>query len=450
MRRDRILAAALSAAFLITPALKGAQPSELEQLKQQLEALKQHYETQVKQLEQRIGDVEQQTKEQAEANEQIQAAAAAPPTQERANAFNPAIGVVLIGTYGQFSRDPSKLFVPGFMQGDESGPGERGFSLGESEFNAHANVDDLFYGNFTLSLADEDNGDTKAELEEAWVQTLALPEGFTARGGRFFSNIGYLNKFHPHADDFVDRPLPHRVMLNKQYFDDGVQLRWIAPTDLFLELGGEWLRGAHFPAAGAGHNGRGVWTAFGDIGGDIGLSHSWQTGLSYLSARANDRESGAQDDPNHFTGKVKMAIADLVWKWAPNGNPYRNNFKAQGALFWQNQDGVFTPAGGSGLNYDKDQLGWYLQGVYQFIPRWRLGLRYAQLYTDNPGPAFDGTELDPLGHTPRHYSAMLDWSPSEFSRLRMQYNRDGVQAKAANEIFFQYIMSLGAHGAHEF
>lgn len=449
MRTDRTLALALWAALLITAPSKGAEPSELDQLKQQLEALKLHYETQIKQLEQRIGEVEQQTREQGEAIQQTQTAAAPAPTQERANAFNPAIGVVLNGTYRQFSRDPAKLTVPGFLQGEESRPGERGFSLGESEINAQANIDDLFYGNLTLSLADE-GGDTQVELEESWLQTVGLPHGLTVRAGRFFSGIEYLNTFHTHADDFADRPLPHRVMLDKQYLDDGVRLSWVAPTDLFLELGGEWLRGDKFPAAGAGHNGRGVWTAFGHVGGDVGLSHSWQSGLSYLSARANDRDSGDEDDPDTFTGKVKMAIADLVWKWAPNGNPYRHNLKAQGALFWQNQDGVFTPAGGGGLNYDEHQLGWYLQGVYQFIPRWRLGLRYAQLHAEDPGPAFDGTSLDPQGHTPRHYSAMLDWSYSEFSRLRLQYNRDGVQSKDANEIFFQYIMSLGTHGAHQF
>jgi hypothetical protein len=45
---------------------------------------------------------------------------------------------------------------------------------------------------------------------------------------------------------------------------------------------------------------------------------------------------------------------------------------------------------------------------------------------------------------------MADWSPSEFSRLRLQYNRDKSRPVVDNQWTLQYIMSLGAHGAHEF
>jgi hypothetical protein len=54
------------------------------------------------------------------------------------------------------------------------------------------------------------------------------------------------------------------------------------------------------------------------------------------------------------------------------------------------------------------------------------------------------------GHDPRRYSAMVDYSPSEFSRLRLQYNRDESQPTADDQIYVQYIMSIGAHGAHKF
>ena len=70
-------------------------------------------------------------------------------------------------------------------------------------------------------------------------QHTALPDGFSLRLGRFYSNIGYLNSHHAHTDNFFDRPLPYQAFLGNQYGDDGVQLRWVAPTALFLELGGE-------------------------------------------------------------------------------------------------------------------------------------------------------------------------------------------------------------------
>lgn len=46
---------------------------------------------------------------------------------------------------------------------------------------------------------------------------------------------------------------------------------------------------------------------------------------------------------------------------------------------------------------------------------------------------------------------MVDWSPSEFSRLRLQLARDKSRSgEADNQLWLQYIMSLGAHGAHKF
>ena len=297
-----------------------------------------------------------------------------------------------------------------------------------------------------MAVADED-GATEVELEEAWFETLTLPYGLQVRGGRFFSGIGYRNQFHRHADDFVGRPLPYRVFLNGQYIDDGVRLNWLAPTDQYLEFGAEWLRGAGFPAGGAARDGKGAWSLFGRTGGDVGSSHSWEAGLSWLSARAEGRESG---DGDLFDGDAELALLDGVWKWAPNGNPSINNLKLEGGLFWQNQDGLFTPAGGGALAYDEDQQGGYLEGVYQFRPRWRTGLRYAWLDSDDPGAAFSGTSLDTLGVSPKIYSAMLDWSHSEFSRLRLQYSRDESGVNAVDRWYLQYLMSLGAHGAHRF
>jgi hypothetical protein len=46
---------------------------------------------------------------------------------------------------------------------------------------------------------------------------------------------------------------------------------------------------------------------------------------------------------------------------------------------------------------------------------------------------------------------MVDFSASEFSRLRLQYARDEArQGFTDNQWILQYQMSLGAHGAHSF
>jgi hypothetical protein len=429
--------------------------NEIEALHDQINQMKQEYERDMQALEDRLQQAEAQAqdaqthakKAEASANAVATAPVVNPPTS--ANAFNPAIGVILDAKARYYSEDISAFRVPGFSLPDEGGQGLEGLSLGESEVNFAANVDDKFYGSLTAALVEE-NGETEVELEEAYIQTLALPAGLTLKGGRFFSNIGYMNPRHTHTDDFADRSLPYRVFLNNQFGDDGVQLRWVAPTDLFIEVGGELLRGSSFPAGGASDNGKGMWTLFGHVGGDVGLSNSWRTGFSYISSEADERESGDPNAPDVFSGDSDLWIADFIWKWAPNGNPVNRNFKLQGEYLFRTEDGNFTPAGGVPLPLSADQDGFYVQGVYQFIRQWRAGIRYAQLDADDPGPTFAGTSLDTEGHTPWILSAMLDWSNSEFSRVRLQYNRDESGLLADDQIVLQYIMSLGAHGAHQF
>lgn len=365
---------------------------------------------------------------------------------QASNAFNPSIGLILNGTYGQFSQDPSDYAISGFPLGGESDPGTRGFSIGESELDLSANIDPDWFGMFTYSMASDDT----AGVENAYVQTTNLGHGLTVRGGRFFSGIGYLNEQHAHTWDFADTALAYRALLGTQYGDDGIQMRWLAPTDLFTEIGVEYFNGSAFPAGGSANNGHGAGSAFIHIGGDIGDSHSWRTGLSYLSTRAVDRETGDSNNPDLFTGTSKVIIADFVWKWAPHGNPYSKNFKFQAEYLQSNNDGDFTPAGGSATPYTAKPSGWYAQMVYQFMPRWRVGVRHDQLKPDYPGAAFAGTVLDNAGHTPRRNSVMIDYSNSEFSRLRLQYNKDESQPKTNNEWLLQYTMSLGAHGAHIF
>ncbi len=372
----------------------------------------------------------------------LEAAGAAAPQSAPAGsdnrAFNPALSLILQGRYAAFSRDPAGYALPGFDLAAEAGPGDQGWSLGESELVASANVDPNFYGRFTLALA----SDGGADVEEAYFQTLTLPAGLTLRAGRFFAGIGYLNEQHPHQWDFVDEPLVYRALLGGQYGDEGLRLRWLAPSDRFLELGAELLRGSGFPAGGASHDGNGAYTLSVHTGGDVGFSHAWRAGFSCLNADAADRAGSAG---RGFSGHSRVYVADLVWKWAPQGNPYRHYAQLQGEYLLRDEDGAYgaTP-------YRGTQRGWYLQGVYQFVPRWRAGLRYGTVKADDPGAAYAGTPLEPAGHRPQRTSVMVDYSNSEYSRLRLQYSRDASQPTLDHRVFLEYIMSLGAHGAHQF
>lgn len=410
---------------------------ELASVRLELSALRSDYEARIAALEDRL-----ETLLRAEAGQgppQPQA-----PRVAAVNAYNPEIGVILEAEWREFSRNGAGGTIPGFPSGEESGIGAEGLSLGESELNLYANIDTRFYGGTTLAFVDDD-GESAVEIEEAYIETLALPAGFSLKAGRMFSPIGYLNIQHAHIDDFSDRPLPYRSLLNNRYADDGVQLRWLAPTPLFLEVGSQWLRGEGFPVSGAADGGKGAWTAFAHVGGDIGFSHSWQAGLSRLSGEVDQRETADAI----FTGDTEVDIVDFVWKWAPNGNATVRNFKIQAEYLKRNDSGLVR-AGDIFGEVDVDQSGWYVQGIYQFRPQWRIGARFSTLRADEPGIALENTIYDPADSSPRHVSAMVDWSSSEFGRLRLQYNRDSTIGDADNQWLLQYIFSIGAHGAHRF
>ena len=144
-----------------------------------------------------------------------------------------------------------------------------------------------------------------------------------------------------------------------------------------------------------------------------------------------------------------------MWKWAPGGNATRTYLKFQGEYFVRDEDGsvslLHDPV--ELTSYDGEQRGWYAQTVYQFMPRWRVGLRYDRLSADNIGSdpiVLAEAGLDAAGHDPDRYALMFDYTRSEFSRLRLQYNRDESQRGTDDQWYLQYILSLGAHGAHQY
>lgn len=372
---------------------------------------------------------------------------------ESGNGFNPKISLVLDGSYAEYSSRVAPD-ISGLLLSTEAGLRPGGLSLGESELAIESNVDDQFHAWATISLAPEGG----VGVEEAFINTLALPAGFAVKFGRFFSDIGYLNHVHAHAWEFVDQPLVYRGLLATQLADDGVQVRWVAPADLLLEFGVEGLRGAGFPGGGEKRDRVNSYTAFTHLGGDAGSGGSWRAGLSYLNANADDRRSG-DNLPSSFTGNSHLGILDLIYKWAPQGNPGVTNFVFNAEYFYRTEKGrvISNPDGAApdSSAYRGTQQGFYAQGIYQFMPRWRIGVRYDRLTPDNQvsNPAA-GTSLATLAdnHVATRESLMTDFSNSEFSRIRLQYNHDQSRPGGVtdHQIFLQYIMSIGSHPAHQF
>jgi hypothetical protein len=479
-RKPMALALALTAGVPCTSFAQEA--TDLNQIRQEIEAVKQDYEKRIQDLENRLKQAEEAAKqaqtsakraeEQAQsaatqAKQSAEAAAQAPaPSQPAAaSAFNPALSLILQGGYYNSNQDPNTRTITGFLGPGELGLPERGFNLGESEITLSANVDQLFYGQATFSIEDG-----AINAEEAYFQTLALGHGFTIKGGRYFSGIGYENSRHKHAWDFEDDALVQQAFLGENFAIDGLQANWIAPlASLYVELGAEGGKPVEFPFSASpgsddNHNGFQVATVFAHLGGDIGVSHSYRFGVWAMNADNNVTDQpipalGFTGVQNTLTGgNDKVWGLDFVYKWAPDGNQTYRNFKLVAEWMQRKLDGTLTYAAGDPAaqtgDFTAKQSGWFVQGVYQFHPEWRAGLRYGQLQEgsyDLGAGLIGAPTLTPPNFTPKRASAMVDWSPSEFSRFRLQYNQDKSEMGITdNQWFLQYILSLGTHGAHQF
>ncbi len=457
--RFRCLAWPMAALFLASPAAHA--DDDVAALRAELAELKAEYGQRVAALESRIDQLEAApaaTSMVAVEPVPLPAAAGGGPT-----AFNPAISVILAGQYADTSEDPESYHIAGFMPSDgEIGPGERSFNLGESELTLSASVDPYFAASLTVALGAE--GDLG--VEEAFFRTTSLPAGLSLKGGRFFSGFGYLNEIHAHAWDFVDQPLVYQALFGGQYAQDGVQLKWLAPTDLFLEFGVETGSGEAFPGTRQGRNGLNGVTLFTHAGGDLGDTVAWRAGLSWVDLDALDRiyqDENAAGSPvtNAFSGSSETWIADATLKWTPLGNTQRRELKLQAEYLHRTESGSLAfDVDGAGLTdrFRSSQDGWYVQGVYRFLPRWRIGLRYDSLDSGSPRIGLvDSGALQPADFpllasaTPSRVTTMLDFSPSEFSRLRAQFAWDDARgAERDRQLFIQYIYAIGAHGAHKF
>lgn len=437
---------AIASGFAVAPQAMAADAAALQKLMQEVKSLKKSYESRTAELEKKLKELEARKTAKS-------AKAAGPATSGRDikdNSFNPSIGVVLNGRVSGFSRPASE--IAGFGVGEEGERGSEGLSLGESELNFSANVDDKFYGSLTAALVRED-GEDKVELEESYIQTLpgaGLPDGGRIKAGRAFWTLGYLNEHHAHSDDFADRPLTNRVYLNGSFNDDGVEFSYVLPTNIYAEIGGGVFRGDDFPGGGS-VSGLGSWSAYARTGGDIGDSQSWRIGVYTLQSDINGRQTN--EDNVTFVGENGLYAADARYIWAPTGNAKKQEFIAQAEVFYRAEDGTYNDASnGTGtLPYNESSVGWYAQATYKFAPAWRVGARYSMLHAADAPAGFVGSALDSQGHDPNTISVMGDWTNSEFGRIRLQYNREKLDNGAAdNQFILQYTMSIGAHGAHAY
>jgi len=335
------------------------------------------------------------------------------------------------------------------------GQREQGLALGHSDVVARGPLGRHFSAQFGAAAHSHD-GKVEAELEEAWIQTRTLPMGLQVRAGRFGSQIGYLNEQHPHADDFVERPLLYRAFLGGHWFDDGLRLNWTAPTPFYLSLGTEVFRGKQLVEEAASSKSPGAITFTAKLGADLNNEHSWQLGLSHLRNRReaaleeeHEEDTGTGHDHGHdhshahgaqFSGR-KTNLVDFTWKWAPGGNNREQQVRVN--VEWARVTDLNRFARSSD-RHEATSFGI----VWRFAPSWEVGARSDELKVRIPHEDhFHGGQL-------RENAVMLAWKPTHMQSLRLQYTQQrdakGIEDAANRSVQLQYVLSFGAHGAHSY
>lgn len=352
----------------------------------------------------------------------------------------------------------------------------RGFNLNYGELTISSAVDPYFDLTATLHIAEE-----ATAIEEAYFNTRSLPAGFQIKAGKFLSSFGRLNSQHHHIWDFADQPLVYKVFFGDHgLLEKGVQLNWLAPTSFYLLLGLEALQGEN--EASFGYEGFDVemhqtnevktiknanvpnaWVGFVKSSFDIGnLTVLGGLSFAFGKSRINHLE---MEEPHALEAKTNIFGIDLTAKYMLDSYRY---------LLWQNEY-IYRKMDGTHYEYSKDadgnftqtttsslgrkQAGLYSQLIWKFDNQWRTGFRYDLL--DKSSIYMNGIKRyltssgQPLDRILPRYTFMVDYSPTEFSRIRFQYSNDrsrylGAERKTANEFLVQFNMAIGAHGAHSF
>ncbi len=383
-------------------------------------------------------------------------------------AFNPDISAIVDMFYYDENSDEGMAHVAGEIAGfgghahgeDEHGHGgiENGFNLRHVELQLSAEVDPYFKGS-TIVAVSEDG----AELETAEIETTGLPGGLKLRGGKFYSDFGYLNAQHAHAWDFSDQPLIYQLALGEHGLNDlGLQLSWLAPTPFFLLAGAEAFQGDNeqaFAYHGEGElpedDGPRVGVGWLKVGPNLSGNHGLQFGL-FAATGTHQEEHAEEDGEELFDGETSFWGADAVYKYNAS-QPYgQGDVTVQAEYFSRKKDLDLVAADAEpeqvGNSKIDRQDGYYVQATYGFAPRWRAGLRWEQVGLINETEEPSGETQD-FGASDRA-SAMLDFTPSHFSRIRLQASQGSYETEEGTEdvteVYLQWMVSLGAHGAHKF
>ena len=345
------------------------------------------------------------------------------------------------------------------LQGGGHDPHKRGFTVQNVELSISGAVDPYLRGDFHLITFIDSEGETRVELEEAYLTSTSLPAGLQLRAGHFFTEFGRLNPTHPHSWDFVDQPVVSTRMFGADGMRaPGARLSWLAPTETPLELlatvqnaNGETMTSFlgtedEEQVGGRPWNAPGV-RSLGDLlyagraQASVDLSGE-TTALFGASAAAGPNGTGD-------SGRTRILGGDLTVKWKPRANDHGFPF-----VDWQTEAMTrrfhadeYLVAGEPYFPHETlHDGGFYSQATWGFRRGWTAGVRWDQADGMHGDP-----QDDPFRERRTRAAAALTWFPSEFSKVRLQVNRDRSESLGeSTSVWLQFEFLLGAHGAHRF
>jgi len=347
---------------------------------------------------------------------------------------------------GSTAQDLEKLETGGHD------PNQRGFTVQNLETVFEGAIDPYFKGQANIIFQIDKDGESFLEVEEAYLTSMSLPLNLQAKAGTFFTEFGRLNQFHPHAWDFADQPLVNGRFLSPDGLrNPGARLSWLAPTSNYTELfiavqdsQGETVRSFRNEDALFGREA--VDTRVRNMG-DMLYVPRIATSFDLTDEQTILLGASAAFGPNS-TGTDENTLIyglDMFWKW-------KSKYAAGGFPFitWQTEVMGRRFEAGADINAElpdevMNNWGTYSQVMWGFKKRWVAGFR---------GDYVDGEKYaeDPLSYERWRLSPNLTFYPSEFSKIRLQYNYDDILENDSTEhsVFLQFEFLLGSHGAHKF
>ena len=356
---------------------------------------------------------------------------------------------------GLFAVGTSTASDVGSLQLGGHDPIQRGFTVQNIETVFSGAVDPYFTGQANVVLQIDADGETVVELEEVYATTSSLPAGLQLKAGQYFTEFGRLNPAHPHSWDFVDQPL-----VNGRFFGPdglrsaGARLSWLMPANFYSEASlsvqnahGETLS-SFGSVAGETLFGRDIESSKVASFSDLLIVPRYSTSFDLSDTETLLVGASAAFGPNGTgpEGNTRIYGVDGFWNWKPKnafkGFPF---VKIPGELMSRSVD-VDASADGALPRASFDDWGGYLQANWGYKPGYVAGLRFERVGGDQGDPQ------DPSLAPRWRLSPALTWFPTEYSKLRLQYNYDASNEYRGDEhsIWLQLEFLLGAHAAHKF